>query len=104
MDESRVRCQPAGFDSRPSLHFTPAKAGIIHQEDTMARFEDIKIIPPLPGACKICATVHGPAHPHDKNSLYYMNWFWKRYKRFPTWEDAMSYGTDKALKKGGDDG
>ena len=104
MDESRVRYQPAGFDSRPSLQSTPAKAGIMPLRAKEECFEDIKIIPPIPGACRICATVHGPAQPHEKNSLYYMNRFWKRYKRFPTWEDAMSYGTDKAMKKGGDDG
>ena len=84
----------------------------------MDGFEEIKIRAPRPGACRICATVHKPGYPHDRDSLYYQNWFRKRYKRLPTWEDAMAHCTDpvkaeytKALAErgiiapnGGDDG
>ena len=57
--------------------------------------EGVKIVPPLPGSCRICAARHDPEKPHDKDSLYYQNWFFRRYKRFPTWEDAMSHCDDR---------
>ena len=53
--------------------------------------EEIKVVPPSPGTCPICATNHDPGEPHDRDSLYYQNWFRKKYRRFPTWEDAMSH-------------
>lgn len=95
MDGSRMRKhRPAGFDPRPALHKSPASAGIIHREDnSMDSFEEIRINAPVPGTCKICATVHKPDQPHDRDSLYYQNWFRKRYKRFPTWGDAMAHCT-----------
>lgn len=84
----------------------------------MDSFEEIKIKAPRPGACKICATVHKPGQPHDRDSLYYQNWFRKRHKRFPTWADAMAHCTEDVkaeytailakrgivIEKGGDDG
>lgn len=57
----------------------------------MDNMEELKIISPMPGACPICATRHHPEQPHDKDSLYYQNMFRKKYKRFPTWNDAMSH-------------
>ena len=57
--------------------------------------EEIKVVPPAPGACRICATKHDPKEPHDRDSLYYQNWFHRKYKRFPTWEDAMSHCSKK---------
>lgn len=51
----------------------------------------IKIIPPLPGVCRICAARHDPAEPHDRDSLYYQNGFYRKHKRFPTWDDAMEH-------------
>lgn len=56
--------------------------------------EDIKVIPPTPGACKLCAARHRPEEPHDRDSLYYQNYFYMRYRRFPTWDDAMSHCTE----------
>ena len=50
--------------------------------------EEIKVIPPLPGACKLCAARHRPEEPHDHRSLYYMVRFYQVNKRFPTPEDA----------------
>lgn len=61
----------------------------------MDSFEEIKISAPGPGACRICATVHKPGQPHDRDSLYYQNWFFKRNKRFPTWQDAMAHCSDE---------
>lgn len=57
----------------------------------MCGIEEIKITPPTPKACKICATIHDPRRPHDRDSLYYQNKFRKAHKRFPTWEDAMAH-------------
>lgn len=64
----------------------------------MDSFEEIKIKAPIPGTCRLCATVHKPDMPHDRDSLYYQNWFFKRYRRFPTWTDAMAHCTD-AVKR-----
>lgn len=82
--------------SNPALRFTPpAQAGIIHRKDRgMDSFEDIRVNAPGPGACKICAAVHSPEQPHDRDSLYYQYRFRKRHRRFPTWDDAMAHCTD----------
>ena len=53
--------------------------------------EEIKVIPPRPGACRICAARHRPEEPHDRDSLYYQNYFYMRHRRFPTWDDAMNH-------------
>ena len=60
----------------------------------MENMEEVKVVPPVPGSCPICDTKHDPKEPHDRDSLYYQNWFRKRYKRFPTWEDAMNHCSD----------
>lgn len=60
--------------------------------------EEIKVIPPKPGSCKICATMHNPGEPHDRDSLYYQNQFYKKHKRFPTWNDAMEH-CDEAVRE-----
>lgn len=56
--------------------------------------EEIKVIPPRPGVCRICAARHRPEEPHDRDSLYYQNRFYMRHRRFPTWDDAMSHCSD----------
>lgn len=61
--------------------------------------EDIRVVPPSPGMCPICAAKHDPAEPHDRDSLYYQNWFRRKHKRFPTWEDAMEHCTDDVKEK-----
>lgn len=57
--------------------------------------EEIKVIPPRPGSCRICAVRHRPEEPHDRDSLYYQNYFYMRHRRFPTWDDAMAYCSDE---------
>ena len=52
--------------------------------------EEIRIIAPVPGTCRVCAARHTADKPHDLSSLYYKNRFWKEHHRFPTREDAMS--------------
>lgn len=61
----------------------------------MGGMAEIKICALTPGRCKVCATAHRPEEPHDRDSLYYQNRFYKKYKRFPTWEDAMSHCTEE---------
>lgn len=56
--------------------------------------DEIKVGPVLPGACKQCGTMHDPEEPHDRDSLYYKNKFFKKHKRFPTWNDAMEHCTE----------
>jgi hypothetical protein len=46
--------------------------------------------PPKPGACAVCATVHDPAMPHDRNSLYYQMRFFQDHHRLPTWGDTIA--------------
>lgn len=53
--------------------------------------EEIRITAPTPGTCPVCASRHDRRDPHDRDSLYYQNRFYKKHKRFPTWEDAMSH-------------
>lgn len=55
------------------------------------RMEEDRITAPVPGSCPVCATVHDAEEPHDLNSLYYQNQFFKAHRRFPTWEDALSH-------------
>lgn len=61
--------------------------------------QEIRVVPPSPGSCPICATKHDPKEPHDRDSLYYKNWFRKRYKRFPTWADAMAHCSERTKKE-----
>ena len=50
--------------------------------------ENIKVMPPRPGACQVCAAFHSPDSPHDVNSLYYRIKFRQKHGRYPTAEDA----------------
>ena len=50
---------------------------------------EIRITAPGPGKCPYCAGTHKKGEPHDRDSLYYQNRFFKDNGRFPTWEDAM---------------
>lgn len=65
----------------------------------MDSMETINVLPPSPGVCRLCAAKHDPAEPHDRDSLYYQNRFRRKYKRFPTWTDAMAHCTDDTKAK-----
>lgn len=72
--------------------------------------EEIKVVAPGPGRCPYCATIHKKGEPHDRDSLYYQNRFFRDNGRFPTWEDAMRHCDDatkeawtKKLKRRGID-
>ena len=54
--------------------------------------------PPMPGACPTCAAFHNPSEPHNRNSLYYQMHFRKKYRRYPTWEDAMSHCNEQTKR------
>jgi len=54
----------------------------------------LAILPPEPGTCQVCACVHEPNEPHNKNSLYYQMKFHLDYGRWPTWEDAIKHCTE----------
>ena len=53
--------------------------------------EEIRITAPVPGSCPVCASVHDADEPHDLNSLYYQNQFFKVHRRFPNWADALQH-------------
>lgn len=60
--------------------------------------EDVKILPPKPGVCQICAVKHKPDQPHNRDSLYYQMKFHQKHGRFPTWWDAMAH-CEKYIQK-----
>lgn len=60
-------------------------------DSSAAPWSEIHIIAPTPGTCPICATKHDAQAPHDKESLYYVNQFYRENRRLPSWEDAMSH-------------
>ena len=55
------------------------------------RYKRIRILPPRPGACRLCAANHAENEPHDLSSLYYQYRFRRRMRRFPTQEDAVAH-------------
>lgn len=61
-------------------------------------FEQVKILPPKPGTCPICAVKHRPEQPHNPQSLYYQMKFRQQHGRFPTWADAMAH-CEEYIKK-----
>jgi hypothetical protein len=46
---------------------------------------------PPPDCCQLCAVKHGPAEPHNADSLYYQMKFHELHDRWPTWEDAIAH-------------
>lgn len=57
----------------------------------MDRFSEIKVTPPTPDACPVCACKHDPSDPHVLESIYYQNRFRKEHKRFPNIDDASAH-------------
>lgn len=53
----------------------------------------MKVLPPRPGLCQVCATKHEADWPHNQQSLYYQVAFWTEHGRYPTWRDAMQHCT-----------
>jgi len=50
------------------------------------------------GACPLCGEKHIPNMPHNRNSPTYLLKFYDKYRRFPTWEDAMAHCPDEVKK------
>ena len=97
------RCAGVTLGERPRQ---PGKTGYYDRKsqkggwkDRMDNFSEIKVFPPSPGVCRWCATKHDPKEPHNRDSLYYQNRFRKKYKRFPTWDDAMAHCDDDTKTK-----
>lgn len=61
--------------------------------------EEVRITAPGPRMCPVCATLHDVGDPHDRDSLYYQNLFYKKHKRFPTWQDAMRHCSESEKRK-----
>jgi len=53
----------------------------------------LQLLPPKPGTCPICATIHAPEMPHNQQSFFYQYKFHNEHGRFPTWKDAMYHCT-----------
>jgi hypothetical protein len=51
----------------------------------------LMLLPARPGTCEECAVAHDPADPHNRDSLYYQYRFFAKFKRWPTWDDAMAH-------------
>ena len=51
----------------------------------------MKLLPPPPDHCRICAAKHEPHQPHNANSLFYATRFQMRYGRPGTWADAIAH-------------
>ena len=81
----------AGGPERRAFANTTGKEVAMRPSDGM---DEIRITAPVPGTCPVCATKHDERNPHDRDSLYYQNQFFKANKRFPSWWDAMSHCTD----------
>lgn len=61
--------------------------------------EELRLLPPAPGKCPICAAEHEPELPHNKNSLYYQMRFRQQHGRFPDWRDACAHCTDEVKRR-----
>jgi hypothetical protein len=48
--------------------------------------------------CDECGKYHTPDIPHDALSEKYQTWFYQKYGRTPTWEDAMAHCTKDTKK------
>lgn len=55
--------------------------------------DDMRLFPPGPGKCPVCAATHPPEVPHNRDSLYYQIKFRQEHGRFPTWQDAAAHCT-----------
>lgn len=53
----------------------------------------LKLLPPRPDVCQVCARDHAAAQPHDGQSVYYQIQFQGRFGRPATWADAIAHCT-----------
>lgn len=57
--------------------------------------KNLKLLPPHPNKCQVCAVDHEPDMPHDATSLFYQMQFRGRFGRDGTWVDAMAHCTEE---------
>lgn len=68
----------------------------------MAQMKEIggmKMLPPKPDVCQMCAVKHEPGQPHNQQSLYYQYAFYADNGRWPTWKDAMAHCSEEVKQK-----
>ena len=51
----------------------------------------LKLLPPAPGKCPLCATEHDTTSAHNATSLFYHFRFLQQHKREATWSDAIAH-------------
>ena len=51
----------------------------------------MRLLPPAPDTCPVCATKHSTDMPHNAHSLYYQYRFYGIRGRWPTWADAVAH-------------
>lgn len=51
----------------------------------------LRLLPPKPGTCAVCAYDHAPRNPHNAQSMYYQYRFYGGRGRWPTWADAVAH-------------
>ena len=53
--------------------------------------QGMRLLPPAPGKCHLCACDHAPDWPHNHQSVYYAVRFSMIHNRSPRWADAMAH-------------
>lgn len=51
----------------------------------------LKLLPPRPDVCQVCAADHRATQPHNAQSMYYQFQFKGRFGRWATWADAIAH-------------
>lgn len=65
---------------------------------TATELKTMTLLPPAPGRCVECASIHDPDQPHNLLSLYYQVKFFQEHGRTPDWNDATAHCADKAAE------
>ena len=56
------------------------------------------MLPAAPGTCPVCAAVHLPGEPHNRDSLFYQMRFHGEHGRWPVWADAVAHCAEPIRK------
>lgn len=51
----------------------------------------MRLLPPAPGLCPVCAVKHEADDPHNRDSLFYQMRFHGTHGRWPGWADAIAH-------------
>jgi hypothetical protein len=54
---------------------------------------------PKEGQCPECAAMHPPESAHNQQSLHWQYYFYEKFNRWPTWEDAIAHCKPDIRKK-----